>query len=266
MLEPAPRRPARTQGPHLRSSFPGWRRESTAPGRRHTRPAAIPWPREMPGAESCRESALSALPLPAPASRIFSGRNENRPGPSRKPVRQESRMAARHSILYFAAEQIGVADELRGIGGCRPVVNLPGRRDLFQFSHAQQRDAVGHDHGFFLVMSNEHEGDSDFALQRFQFHLHLAAEVGVERGERLVQQQQPGTVHQGAGQGDALLLSAADLCRFGRRRRQSSSPCPMPAPLASRLPAAAAWRSSIRSLHFPRPSDAETGRSAGRPY
>ena len=120
-------------------------------------------------------------------------------------------MAARHSILYFTAEQIGVADELRGVGGRRPVVNLSGRSDLFQFPHAQQRDAVGHDHGLFLVMRDEDERDSDFALQRFQFHLHLAAKVGVERGERLVQQQQAGTVYQGAGQGDALLLSAADL-------------------------------------------------------
>ena len=103
-------------------------------------------------------------PLPAPASLMFSGRSENRPGPSRKPVRQE-RWQLRYSVLYFAAEQIGVADELRGVGGGRPVVNFPGRCNLFQFSHAQQRDAIGHDHGFFLIVSNKHEGDSDFALQ-----------------------------------------------------------------------------------------------------
>ena len=104
-------------------------------------------------------------------------------------------MATRHPILDFAAEQIGVADELGGVGGCRPVINLPRRSDLLQFAHAQQRDAVGHDHGLFLVMGNEHERDSDFTLQRFQFHLHLAAKVGIERGKRFVQQQESGTVH-----------------------------------------------------------------------
>ena len=53
----------------------------------------------------------------------------------------------------------------------------------------KKRDAVGEGHGFVLIVGDEEEGDADFALQRFQFALHLFAEVGVERGERFVEQQ-----------------------------------------------------------------------------
>ena len=124
-------------------------------------------------------------------------------------------MAAGHAVLHFAAQQIGVADELRGIGGCRPVVNFARRRHLLQLAHAQQSDAVRHDHGFFLIMSDKHERDSDLALQRLQFHLHLAAKIGVQRRKRLVEQQQSRPIYQRAGQSDALLLSAADFRRLG---------------------------------------------------
>ena len=78
----------------------------------------------------------------------------------------------------------------------------------------KQRDAIRHDHGFFLVMGNEDERDSHLALQRLQFHLHLAAKIGVQRRKRFVQQKQARTVHQRAGKRDALLLPAADLCRL----------------------------------------------------
>src|SRR6202022_4610394 len=40
------------------------------------------------------------------------------PGPPGK------RMAAGYSILYFAAQQIGVANELGGVGGCRAAVDF----------------------------------------------------------------------------------------------------------------------------------------------
>ena len=64
-------------------------------------------------------------------------------------------------------------------------------------------------------MCDEYERDAHFALERFQFELHLPPQVGVERGQRLIQQEQPRPVHQSASEGDALLLSPAYLRRFG---------------------------------------------------
>ena len=128
------------------------------------------------------------------------------------------RVTARHSILYFTPQQIGVANELSGIGSGGVMVDLARRGDLFQFSLSQQRDAIRHDHGFLLIMGDKDERDANFALQGFQFDLHLATEVGIERGERLVEQEQARPIHQCPGQGDALLLAAADLGGFRTRK------------------------------------------------
>ena len=48
----------------------------------------------------------------------------------------------------------------------------------------------------------------------FSSHLHLPAQVGVERGERFVEKQQTRAVHERASERDALLLAAADLGRL----------------------------------------------------
>ena len=87
------------------------------------------------------------------------------PGPSGKLGRQESDWQRSYTVFDFAAKQICVADELRGVSSRRAGINFAGRGHLLQFTHAQQCDAVRHDHGFFLIMGHEHESDSDFALQ-----------------------------------------------------------------------------------------------------
>ena len=85
-------------------------------------------------------------------------------------------------------QQVGVSDELRGVGSGGATVDLARAGDLFQFAGTQQGDAVGHDHRFVLIVRDKDEGDADLALQSFEFDLHLAAQVGVEGGERLIEQ------------------------------------------------------------------------------
>ena len=48
---------------------------------------------------------------------------------------------------------------------------------------------------------------------RLELDLHLLAQLEVEGAERLVEQQHPGPVHQGPGQGDPLPLAAGQLPR-----------------------------------------------------
>ncbi len=52
------------------------------------------------------------------------------------------------------------------------------------------------------------------ALQAAQLHLHLVAQLLVERRERLVQQDDLGLHHQRAGQRDALPLAAGQFMRL----------------------------------------------------
>ena len=54
----------------------------------------------------------------------------------------------------------------------------------------------------------------DLGLDPLELELHLAAQLEVERAERLVEQQHLGPVDQGPGQRDALLLAAGELGRL----------------------------------------------------
>ena len=62
-------------------------------------------------------------------------------------------------------------------------------------------------------MGDEEEGRLDLALKLLEKALHLPAELGVERAERLVEEDEPRLADDGAGQRDALLLAAAQLRR-----------------------------------------------------
>src|SRR5579872_375397 len=116
-------------------------------------------------------------------------------GTIRQRNRPVERVTTNYTSLNLAAQQVGVADELSGVSRSRVTVNLAGRRDLLQFSRAQQRDAVRHHHRLFLIVSDENEGDSNLALQGFQFYLHLPPQIRVQSRERFIQQQQAWPVH-----------------------------------------------------------------------
>ena len=54
-------------------------------------------------------------------------------------------------------------------------------------------------------------GDAELALDAAELELHLLAQLAVQRGQRLVEQQEVGLEDQRAGDGDALLLAAGEL-------------------------------------------------------
>ena len=110
-----------------------------------------------------------------------------------------------------------MADELGGVSGGGMYVDFTGTPDLFKGPVAQEGDAGGQGHCFFLVVGDEQEGDADFALQNFEFGLHLLAEVGVESRERFVEEEKLWTIYERSGQGDALLLAATQFGGPGAR-------------------------------------------------
>ncbi len=59
-------------------------------------------------------------------------------------------------------------------------------------------------------MRDEDKSDAGGLLDLFELGLHVLAQLEVQRGERLVQQQHLRTVHERAGDGHALLLSAGE--------------------------------------------------------
>ncbi len=65
--------------------------------------------------------------------------------------------------------------------------------------------------GFFLVVRHEDGGDAERLLQRADLLAQRDADLGVERRERLVEQEHLRLVGDGAGERDALLLAAGEL-------------------------------------------------------
>jgi hypothetical protein len=63
-------------------------------------------------------------------------------------------------------------------------------------------------------VGHEHGGEPELALQLADLDAHVVAQLRIEVGERLVEEEHLGLHHEGAGQGHALLLAAGELARI----------------------------------------------------
>ena len=140
------------------------------------------------------------------AARAGQGR---RPGAERK-----VHGAQAHAVRgHLADHQVGRAEEGRDELGLRVQVQLVRRADLQEPAKVHDADAVGEIERLLLVVGHEDGGDTEGALDGAHRAPQIDADAGVQRAERLVQQQDLGPVRQGARQGDALLLAAREFQR-----------------------------------------------------
>ncbi len=86
-------------------------------------------------------------------------------------------------------------------------------------SVAKDRDAVGDFQRLFLVVRDEQRGDVDFFVQMAQPAAQFLAHLGVQRAERLVEEQHFRLGGERAGERDALALAAGKLRRKTFRQR-----------------------------------------------
>ena len=110
-------------------------------------------------------------------------------------------------------EEGHVADEIGDEGRARTAVDLLGRADLLDGAVAHHDDAVGHGERFLLVVGDHDGGHAQALLQGAHLVAQPDPDLGVERRERLVEQQQLRGSRERAGQSDALLLAARELDR-----------------------------------------------------
>ena len=101
-------------------------------------------------------------------------------------------------------------DETRG----GTFVDVLGRAALVDRAAAHHGDPVGHRQRLVLVVRDEHERDADLALDPLELHLHRLAQLEVQRGQRLVEQQYRRAVDQGPGERDPLPLAAGQGARL----------------------------------------------------
>ena len=97
--------------------------------------------------------------------------------------------------------------------------NFFGGADLNDFSAAHHGDAVTeiayHRHG----VRDEEVGKAEVALEFFEQVHDLRADADIEGGDRLVTDNEFGTQDQGAGNADALTLSARKFMRIAAEGR-----------------------------------------------
>ena len=96
----------------------------------------------------------------------------------------------------------------------RPVVKLERRADLLDQAVMHDDDLVGHGHGLDLVVGDVDRGGLQPLMQLLDLGAHLHAQLGVEVGERFVEQKHLRIAHDGAAHGDALALAAGKLARI----------------------------------------------------
>src|SRR5689334_14598502 len=123
-------------------------------------------------------------------------------------VAADAHLVARH---VPGVDHVARADEARHEARVRPVVYVLGRADLLDAPGVHHHDAVGHRHGLELVVGHVDRRVVELVVQAPDLEAHLAAQVGVEVRERLVEKEDLGRGRQRAGERHALLLAAGKL-------------------------------------------------------
>ena len=112
---------------------------------------------------------------------------------------------------HLGVQEVGPADEARHEARARPSVEGARRVDLLDPSLVHHGDPVGRHHRLRLVVRDVHGGHAELVVEPPDLVAHLLAQVCVQVGQRLVEEQHGGLHHDGPGQRHALLLAAREL-------------------------------------------------------
>ena len=96
-------------------------------------------------------------------------------------------------------------------GGRRIVVDIAGRADLLDAALIHHHHAIGDFERLFLVVGDEDGGDVDLLMQRTQPLTQFLTHLGIQRAERLVEQQDTRRDRQRPRERNALALAARQL-------------------------------------------------------
>ena len=145
------------------------------------------------------------------------------------------------------------------------VVDFERHADLLQDAVVEDRDAIGHRHGFALVMGHVDHRHAELAMNPLELELHLLAQVLVERAERLVEEEYIGL------NTNARARATRCCCPPESWRGYRSADCckPTRSSMRSPVPASRSWGSGASSGETPRsatPSCAGTARSSETPF
>ena len=96
----------------------------------------------------------------------------------------------------------------------RLVVDVRGRSDLADLPEIHHHDPVSHRHGLDLVVRHVDRGRPDALVELFELLPGRRPQLGVQVGERFVQQEHRRLAHDGARERDPLPLAPGKLARL----------------------------------------------------
>ena len=136
------------------------------------------------------------------------------------PSSTPSSISTWRELSTLAGQEHALADEVgdEAVGGT--VVEVVGAVPLLDAALVHHADLVGHGEGLVLVVRHQHRGGAARLDDVAHLERQALAQVDVEVGERLVEQQQLGARRERARERHALLLAAGELVRVLRRGRR----------------------------------------------
>ena len=116
-----------------------------------------------------------------------------------------------HDLIanHNAVDYVAVADEVRDKRIFRLVVNIFGRADLLNVTLIHDDDAVAHRQSLFLVVRHEDKRNARLFVDSDEFAAHVPTQFQIQSRKRLVKQKNFRLVDDCAGNGNSLLLTAA---------------------------------------------------------
>ena len=93
---------------------------------------------------------------------------------------------------------VGSTDETGDEHVDRLLVEPPRRVDLLEATLVQHGHAVTQRHGFRLVMGDVGDGDAELVMEPRDLGAHVAAQLGVDVPQGLVEEVRPRPPHDGA--------------------------------------------------------------------
>ncbi len=105
---------------------------------------------------------------------------------------------------------LGGADEPGYEKVAGPFIELLGRADLMDASVFHDDDAVGHGHGFHLVMGDIDKGRRQFLVEFIDLRPGGGSQFGIQVRQWFIQEEGLGITDHGSAQGDPLFLAAGE--------------------------------------------------------
>ena len=99
------------------------------------------------------------------------------------------------------------------------LIDFSRARKLLDDPAVHHRDPVGQRQRLDLVVGDVDHGRAELHVQLLELDAQFGAQLGIEVGQRLVEQEHVDVAHQGPADGDALALAAGELRRAALQER-----------------------------------------------